>query len=161
MLDALAPSFASLGCRSAPRAHTEVVIAPPALYLLQVQAHLASPVQVAAQNCFTESSGAFTGEIAPAQLVDARVPWVILGHSERRSMFGDTDKFVADKTRAATEAGLSVVLCVGETLEQREKDETWQVVQRQLEAVNAVIKKEDWKWVPGALARGPRVTASG
>lgn len=75
----------------------QVVIAPPALYLLKVQSELDRPAEVSAQNAFTESSGAFTGEIAPQQLKDANVHWVILGHSERRSLFGDTDKLVADK----------------------------------------------------------------
>lgn len=75
----------------------QVVIAPPALYLLKVQSELDAPTEVSAQNAFTESSGAFTGEIAPQQLKDANVHWVILGHSERRSLFGDTDKLVADK----------------------------------------------------------------
>lgn len=77
----------------------QVVIAPPALYLLKVQSELERPAEVSAQNAFTESSGAFTGEIAPQQLKDANVHWVILGHSERRSLFGDTDKLVADKVR--------------------------------------------------------------
>lgn len=123
---------------------TEVVIAPPALYLLNVQAHLNPPNQVSAQNCFTEASGAYTGEIAPQQLVDAKVPWVILGHSERRSMFGDTDKLVAAKAKAALDAGLSIILCVGETLEEREKGETIAVVERQLEAAAAILTKEEW-----------------
>lgn len=79
----------------------QVVIAPPALYLLKVQSELERPAEVSAQNAFTESSGAFTGEIAPQQLKDANVHWVILGHSERRSLFGDTDKLVADKVSLA------------------------------------------------------------
>ena len=83
-------------------------MAPPALYLLSVQAMLKSPVEVSAQNCFTEASGAFTGEISPNQLKDANVHWVILGHSERRSLFGDTDKLVAEKVSAARKAGLKV-----------------------------------------------------
>jgi triosephosphate isomerase len=123
---------------------TEVVVAPPALYLLHVQEHLKAPAQVAAQNAYVCASGAYTGEISPHQLADAKVPWVILGHSERRSLFGDTDKLVADKTKAALEAGLSVILCIGESLEEREKGDTIKVVERQLEAVAAVLKPEDW-----------------
>ncbi|TYJ52767.1 triose-phosphate isomerase [Cryptococcus floricola] len=123
----------------------EVVVAPPALYLLKVQSELSPPTQVAAQNAFTEASGAFTGEIAPQQLKDANVHWVILGHSERRSLFGDTDKFVADKTKAAIDAGLSVIACVGESLEERESNKTKEVVERQLEAIAAVIDADAWK----------------
>jgi triosephosphate isomerase len=115
------------------------------LYLLQVQSILKSPIQVSAQNCFTESSGAFTGEISPNQLKDANIHWVILGHSERRSLFGDTDKLVADKTKAAIAAGLSVIACVGESLEEREQGITKQVVERQLEAIAKEIDADAWK----------------
>jgi triosephosphate isomerase len=121
----------------------DIVVAPPAIYLLGVKDSLKQPVEVAAQNCFTESSGAFTGEISPNQLKDADIHWVILGHSERRSLFGDTDKLVADKTKAAIAAGLSVIACIGESLEEREKGVTNQVVERQLEA--AAIQPGDWK----------------
>ncbi|KAF8603609.1 triosephosphate isomerase [Ceratobasidium sp. AG-I] len=120
----------------------EVVIAPPALYLLAAVATVKNGVQVAAQNSYTASSGAYTGEISATQLVDAKVPWVILGHSERRTLFGDTDSLVADKTKAALAAGLSVILCVGETLEEREAGTTVAVVERQLAAV--VEKVKDW-----------------
>nr|ADE10108.1 TIM [Tremella fuciformis] len=123
---------------------TEVVVAPPALYLLQVQSTLLPPAQVSAQNCFTESSGAFTGEISPNQLKDANVHWVILGHSERRSLFGDTDKLVADKVRAAIGAGLGVIACIGETLEEREGGKTKDVVERQLEAIAKEIDTAHW-----------------
>lgn len=123
----------------------DIVVAPPAIYLLGVKDSLKQPVQVAAQNCFTESSGAFTGEISPNQLKDADIHWVILGHSERRSLFGDTDKLVADKTKAAIAAGLSVIACIGESLEEREKGVTNQVVERQLEAIAAAIQPDDWK----------------
>jgi len=110
-----------------------------------VQKLVKPPVQVAAQNAYTESSGAFTGEISPNQLKDANVHWVILGHSERRALFGDTDKVVALKTKAALAAGLSVIACVGETLEQRENGSTKQIVEQQLEAIAKEIKEEDWK----------------
>ncbi|GFZ49375.1 Triosephosphate isomerase [Saitozyma sp. JCM 24511] len=123
----------------------DIVVAPPAIYLLGVKDSLKEPVQVAAQNCFTESSGAFTGEISPNQLKDADIHWVILGHSERRSLFGDTDNLVADKTKAAIAAGLSVIACIGESLEEREKGVTNQVVERQLEAIAAAIQPDDWK----------------
>lgn len=124
---------------------SEVVVAPPALYLLQVQGELKAPIEVSAQNCFTEASGAFTGEISPNQLKDANIHWVILGHSERRSLFGDTDKLVAEKVKAAIGAGLRVIACVGESLEQREQGITNQIVERQLEAVAKEIPEAQWK----------------
>jgi len=124
---------------------TEVVVAPPAIYLLHVQSTLKAPTQVSAQNCFTAASGAFTGEISPNQLKDAQIHWVILGHSERRSMFGDTDKFVAEKVKAAVEAGLGVIACVGESLEERESNKTKEVVERQLNAIAGDIPESAWK----------------
>jgi triosephosphate isomerase len=118
------------------------VIAPPALYLLAALAAVKPHIQVSAQNCYIASSGAFTGEISPTQLADAKIPWVILGHSERRTLFGETDSIVADKTKAALAAGLSVILCVGETLQEREAGTTVAVVERQLAAVRE--KVSDW-----------------
>ncbi|WWC71721.1 triose-phosphate isomerase [Kwoniella pini CBS 10737] len=123
----------------------ELVVAPPALYLLKIQEELKPPAQVSAQNSYTEKSGAFTGEISPNQLKDANVHWVILGHSERRSLFGDTDKLVADKTKAAVEAGLGVIACIGESLQEREADQTQAVVERQLEAIANEISESEWK----------------
>lgn len=76
-------------------------------------------------------------------LADENIPWVILGHSERRSIFQEADKVVADKTVAALKNNLKVILCVGETLEEREKNETMTVVERQLEAV--AKEKVDWE----------------
>jgi len=126
-------------------ANTEVVIAPPSLYLLpSLELLKGSAVKVAAQKCYFKTSGAFTGEISPAQLVDAGVPYVILGHSERRTLFHETSELVAQKTRAALDAGLSVILCIGETLQEREAGETVAVVQKQLDAVIATLKPEEW-----------------
>jgi triosephosphate isomerase len=121
------------------------VIAPPALYLLLTQQLLRKDIKVAAQNIFDKGPGAYTGEIVPQQLKDAGIEWVLLGHSERRAIFGESDEFVASKTRAAIEAGLNVILCCGESLEEREKGITTQVVTRQLGAVAKAIKPEDWK----------------
>jgi triosephosphate isomerase len=123
----------------------EVVVAPPALYLLQASKEVQPPIQISAQNCHTAAYGAFTGEIAPAQLVDAQIPWVIIGHSERRQMFGDTVEFVADKTKAAVEAGLKVILCIGETLEERKGDKTDEVNQKQLQSVVDVLDEKAWR----------------
>jgi len=124
--------------------NTEVVIAPPALYLIPIIDLLRKDVKIAAQNCYSKTSGAFTGEISPSQLVDAGIPYVILGHSERRTLFGETSAIVAGKTRAALDAGLRVILCVGETLAEREVGRTQQVVEEQLQAVVTLLSPDDW-----------------
>lgn len=121
---------------------TEIVIAPPTLYLIALKEHVRPEVAIAAQNAYVQLSGAYTGEISPSQLVDAGIPWVILGHSERRQLFHESDEVVAKKTAAALGAGLKVILCIGETLAEREADATIAVVERQLNAVAKEIK--DW-----------------
>ncbi|KAG2159378.1 Triosephosphate isomerase [Suillus bovinus] len=126
---------------------TEIVIAPPSLYLMDVKETVRSEIQVSAQNCHHKDSGAFTGEISPVQLVDANIPWVILGHSERRTHFGETSEFIAQKTKAALKATLKVILCVGETLEEREAGKTAAVVQKQLQAVVDVLQESDWSGI--------------
>ncbi|KIK43893.1 hypothetical protein CY34DRAFT_803323 [Suillus luteus UH-Slu-Lm8-n1] len=123
---------------------TEIVIAPPSLYLIPLKDTVRSELQVSAQNCYFKDSGAFTGEISPAQLVDAGIPYVILGHSERRTLFHETSEFVAQKTKAALNATLKVILCVGETLPERETGQTAVVVQKQLQAVVDVLQESDW-----------------
>lgn len=123
--------------------HAEVVVAPPSLYLVAVQEHLkGSKIAVAAQNAYHKPSGAYTGEVSVNMLKDASIPWVVLGHSERRTLFHESDANVAEKTAAALAADLSVILCIGETLEQREANETVNVVVRQLDAVADQVK--DW-----------------
>jgi triosephosphate isomerase len=122
----------------------EVVVAPPAIHLLLAQEQLAgSPVKVSAQNAYHKDAGAFTGEISVTQLKDASIPWVILGHSERRTLFGESDELVAEKTKAALAQGISVIACVGETLEQREANESINVVVRQLDAIKKQV--DDWR----------------
>ncbi|KAI0030549.1 triose phosphate isomerase [Vararia minispora EC-137] len=125
--------------------NVEVVVAPPSLYLISILEILRKDVQVSAQNCHAKASGAYTGEISPQQLVDAGVPYVILGHSERRSLFHETSEEVAAKTRAAIDAGLKVILCVGETLEEREAGKTQAVVQAQLAVVVAALEPAQWE----------------
>ncbi|BFZ64291.1 triosephosphate isomerase [Saitoella coloradoensis] len=123
--------------------NTEVVIAPPALYLIPTRDHLRKDVEVAAQNVYDKPSGAFTGEIAVDQLKDANVNWVILGHSERRTLMGETDEFVASKTAHATDSGIKVIFCCGESLEEREANQTVDVVTRQIAAVTKQTKNWD------------------
>ncbi|KAK5131991.1 hypothetical protein LTR08_000411 [Meristemomyces frigidus] len=122
--------------------NTEVVIAPPALYLLLTREHLRSGIEVAAQNVFDKPNGAFTGEISVAQLKDSNITWTLLGHSERRVVLQETDEFVARKTKTAIDGGIGVILCCGETLEQREADKTIEVVTSQLSAVAKTV--QDW-----------------
>jgi triosephosphate isomerase len=120
----------------------EVVIAPPTLYLLLAREHLRPGLEVAAQNVFDKPNGAFTGEISVDQLKESGITWAILGHSERRVILQESDDFVANKTKAAIDGGLGVILCCGESLEQRESEKTVDVVTSQLKAV--VDKVKDW-----------------
>jgi triosephosphate isomerase len=100
-----------------------------------------SPVALAAQNLHPKPEGAFTGEVSGAFLKDCGCMWVIVGHSERRQYFGETDAFIADKAAAALGAGLLPIICVGETLAQREAGETLRVVKAQVEAFLDVIAR--------------------
>ena len=125
-------------------ADVEVICAPPMVYLPKVQSTLDRKYQLAAQNCWVGAGGAFTGEVAAEMLVDAGVPWVILGHSERRALCGESDEFVGKKTKYAIDKGLSVMACIGETLDEREAGATLDVCRRQLQAVANEISADDW-----------------
>nr|KAJ0196691.1 hypothetical protein LSAT_V11C700355470 [Lactuca sativa] len=92
-------------------------------------------IQVAAQNCWVKKGGAFTGEVSAKMLANLGVPWVILGHSERRALLNETNEFVGDKVAYALSPGLKVIACVGETLEQREAGTTMEVVAAQTKAI--------------------------
>lgn len=114
----------------------EVVVCAPYIYLPEVEAQLnGNKVSWGAQNLSTEASGAYTGEISAAMLQDFHCRYVIVGHSERRTLYGETDAIVAKKYAVARAAGLIPIFCVGETLEEREQGITEQVVARQLKAV--------------------------
>lgn len=99
----------------------EVIVAPTNLHLTTVKGILNDKVSVGTQNVSLTGVGAYTGELAVQQVVDLGVKYTLVGHSERRSLYGETDEQVAKKTFEALNAGLIVVLCIGETLEQREK----------------------------------------
>ena len=122
---------------------TETVVAPPAVYLHLVRDTLTKDIEVAAQNVYDKPNGAYTGEISVEQLKDSRVTWAILGHSERRTILGESDEVVASKTKFATDGGLSVIWCCGESLEERESGKTVDVVTKQLAALKAKIGS-DW-----------------
>mgnify|MGYP000504075273 CR=1 FL=1 len=114
---------------------SEIVICPPFLALpAVVEATKGGPIQVAAQNMHHEDSGAFTGEVSASMLIDAGAMWVVLGHSERRHLFGETDEALSRKVPAALAAGLTPILCVGETEDERERDETDRILRRQIDA---------------------------
>jgi triosephosphate isomerase len=120
--------------------HVDLVVAPP-FTALAACAHAAdaSRVEIAAQNVYPKSQGAYTGEVSPGMLKDAGCSWVILGHSERRQHFGETDAFVAEKVGATLGAGLIPIICLGETLAEREAGRTLEVVERQLRAFLGII----------------------
>ncbi len=116
------------GCR--------VMVCPPFVYLAEIVEQLrGTDILVGAQNVSAETGGAFTGEVAASMLSDIGLSHVIIGHSERRRLYGETDEIVARKFLATRAAGLTPVVCVGETLEQREAGETSAVVSRQVQAV--------------------------
>jgi triosephosphate isomerase len=110
-----------------------VAVCPPFPYLIPVAAALkGSSVALGGQNLYPEKEGAFTGEVSPTMLLDVGCKYVILGHSERRHKLGESDAFINLKTHAALKAGLDVILCVGETLEERQTQQTERVLDRQV-----------------------------
>jgi len=117
----------------------EVAVCPPFVYLRDVAGQLqGTAVALGAQNLSEQGAGAFTGEISAAMLLDLACRYVIVGHSERRAIYGESDALVASKFAAARKAGLIPILCVGELLEEREAGTTEQVIERQLDAVLAL-----------------------
>lgn len=107
--------------------NTELVICPPFVYL-----SMFSGLTLGAQNVFYKEKGAFTGEISPLMLKDLKVKYVILGHSEVRRYLNETDEIINKKVKMSLEVGLSVILCIGETLEERDRGETENILKKQL-----------------------------
>jgi triosephosphate isomerase len=111
----------------------DVAVCPPSVYLEAVAAALkGTPIGLGAQNMYHEKNGAFTGELSAAMLVDVGCKYVILGHSERRHILGETNQDVCRKVHAALAAGLTPIVCVGETLQEREAGKTSDIVREQL-----------------------------
>ena len=124
----------------------DVVLCPPFTDLRSVQTTLESdriPMALGAQNCHWENHGAFTGEVAPPMLAKLNVTYVIVGHSERRELFGETDEMVNRKTRAVLANGMAPIVCVGETLDERDAGGTDDKVRRQVGAAFAAVKAAD------------------
>jgi len=114
----------------------EMAVCPPFVYIPTVATLIGgASISLGAQDVSDQESGAYTGEIAPGMLTDVGCKYAIVGHSERRSIYGESDAFTASKFAAARKAGLVPILCVGELLEEREQGITEQVVSRQLDAV--------------------------
>ena len=112
----------------------EVVLCPAFPYLgIGKETFAGSSISIGAQNCHSAGSGAFTGEVSIQMLKDIGVDWIILGHSERRHIFGESDELIAEKVKAALTSGMRVILCIGELENQREAGETVKVLETQLE----------------------------
>ncbi len=140
LLNTLVPALAE----EAKQSQAEILVCPPALFLSDVRRQAGDNLLVGAQNCHEAESGAYTGEIAAGMLAEMQLSHVLVGHSERRAIYGETDALIAEKTKAAIAAGLTAVLCVGETLEERESGRTLEVVLGQVKAVVEQLELSDW-----------------
>ena len=131
---------------SADLPEAEIILAPPFTALNEVKKVLEDgSVQLAAQNLFWEDKGAFTGEVSAPMLRDAGCQYVIVGHSERRQYFGETDAGVNKKTSAALKSGVFPIFCIGETLAERERGETMDIISRQIQGGLEGISAGDFK----------------
>ncbi|MCR5484859.1 MAG: triose-phosphate isomerase [Clostridiales bacterium] len=125
-------------------ADCDVVVCVPYVDLFAaLDAVKGSDIKVGAENCHWANSGAFTGEISADMLKAIGVPYVIIGHSERRQYFGETDNTVHDRVRAALDAGLTIILCVGERLEERESNITMEIIGAQVKIALAGVSAEE------------------
>jgi len=129
----------------------EVVVSPPFVFLQLVKSSLRPEFHVAAQNCWVKKGGAFTGEVSAEMLVNLGIPWVIIGHSERRLILNESNEFIGDKVAYSLSQGLKVIACVGETLEQRESGSTMEVVAAQTKAIADKVSN----WANVVLAYEP------
>jgi triosephosphate isomerase len=123
----------------------DVVVAPAALHIPAVQSATQNNVNVATQNLSLTGDGAYTGEHSVGMIKDMGIKWTLTGHSERRTLYGETDADVAKKTKIAVDAGFTVLACIGELKEEREGGITKQVNERQLNAIAAECGEGDWE----------------
>ncbi|XP_029437577.1 triosephosphate isomerase [Rhinatrema bivittatum] len=128
-----------------PSADTDVVCGVPSIYIDLARQKLDARFGIAAQNCYKVPKGAFTGEISPAMIKDCGAHWVILGHSERRHVFGESDELIGQKVAHALAEGLGVIACIGEKLDEREAGITEKVVFEQTKVIADNVK--DWSKV--------------
>ncbi len=161
---ALAANLKSVVGSSLPEG-VSVVVCPTSINITTVVNELeGSPIEVGAQNCYSKSTGAFTGEVSAEMVASAGAKHVILGHSERREYFAESDEFLAEKTKAVLAAGLTPIFCCGETLEQREAGVHFDFVKSQLTNGLFDLSEADFKKVVIAYepiwAIGTGVTAS-
>lgn len=134
--------------KALPKTEVQVIVAPSFVNLDAARSALGeSPVKVAAQNMHFAQEGAFTGEVSADMLLDLGVDTVILGHSERRSLFGETDGLLAKKLRTALAKGMDVIFCFGEELEERKAGKHFEVVGAQLKNVLFDLKPDAWKQI--------------
>lgn len=124
--------------------NVEVVICPPFVYLSSIK-YQASSIKLGGQNCFWKEKGPFTGEVSPIMLRDLGCNYVILGHSERRSWFGETDEMINKKIKAAILAKLNPIFCIGETKKEREKGKTEKILKFQIKKGLKKISRREIK----------------
>ncbi len=116
-----------------PRLNVDIAICPPFLYLEKLRSLIDSRIALGAQNCHFENQGAYTGEISARMLKGLKVKYVIIGHSERRKYFGETDELISKKIKAVLSNNLTPILCIGETLKQRKRGLVKKVIKNQLQ----------------------------
>ena len=137
--------FAAFAPLVADTNHCDIVVAPPFTSIpAAVESIRNTKICIAGQNVYWEKEGAFTGEVSPAMLLEAGCRYVIIGHSERRQLFGETDEMVAKKTKAALAAGLTPIVCVGETLAEREAGHTERICEAQLRKGLGALTAEEF-----------------
>ena len=136
------------GLRNAGELTCDLAVFPPFPYLSQaISVADGSQIRVGAQNCAEAGSGAYTGEVSAEMLTDLGASMVIIGHSERRTLFAETDDVVLRKTRLALDHGLVAVICVGETLEERQSGKAEEVVATQMSLLISELSDADWEKV--------------